>query len=199
MREDILALCRAMGAGEEQDVLLLPLIEGASAELEHLLRRGVKPEDCGRSFALAAAMTAWTGRERERLTRPTAVVSVRKCQVGPAGFQDYLGERFDRDSGQWTELYGRKAELTLGLDLYAPEETEGAAMETALFRLARALVRGGPEGVSIREFSCGETEHDSKARLLRRSVRAVCVVCLTGEEEPAAAFSEFEVRGGLKE
>ena len=146
----------------------------------------------------AAAMTAWTGRERERLTRPTAVVSVRKCQVGPAGFQDYLGERFDRDSGQWTELYGRKAELTLGLDLYAPEETAGAAMETALFRLARALVRGGPEGVSIREFSCGETEHDSKARLLRRSVRAVCVVCLTGEEEPAAAFSEIAVRGGLK-
>ena len=65
-------------------------------------------------------MTAWTGRERERLTRPTAVVSVRKCQVGPAGFQDYLGEQFDKDSGQWRELYGRKAELTLGLDLYAP-------------------------------------------------------------------------------
>ena len=142
-----------------------------------------------------AAEPAWSGRERTALTGPKAVVSVRKCQVGPAGFQDYLGERFDRDSGQWTELYGRKAELTLGLDLYAPEETEGAAMETAL---ARALVRGGPEGVSIREFSCGETEHDSKARLLRRSVRAVCVVCLTGEEEPAAAFSEIEVRGGLK-
>ena len=63
MREDILALCRAMGAGEEQDVLLLPLIEGASAELEHLLRRGVKPEDCGRSFALAAAMLAMDGLE----------------------------------------------------------------------------------------------------------------------------------------
>ena len=74
-------------------------------------------------------MTAWTGRERERLTRPTAVVSVRKCQVGPAGFQDYLGEQFDKDSGQWRELYGRKAELTLGLDLYAPEETEGAELE----------------------------------------------------------------------
>ena len=147
----------------------------------------------------AAAMNAWTDRERERLTEPTAVVSVRKCQVGPAGFQDYLGERFDKDSGQWTELYGRKAELTLGLDLYAPEETEGTEMETALFRLARALVRGGPEGVSIREFSCGETEHDGMARLLRRKVRAVCLVCLTGEEEPAAAFSEFEVRGGLKE
>ena len=55
MSEDILALCRAMGAGEEQDGLLLPLIEGARAELEHLLRRGVAPEECGENFALAAA------------------------------------------------------------------------------------------------------------------------------------------------
>ena len=72
-----------------------------------------------------AAEPAWSGRERTALAGPKAVVSVRKCQVGPAGFQDYLGERFDKDSGQWRELYGRKAELTLGLDLYAPEETEG--------------------------------------------------------------------------
>ena len=153
---------------------------------DHLRKQGVP------------AAAAWPVREREKLTGAVAAVSLRGCSAGPSGFQDYLGERYDADSGQWQELYGRKAELTLGLDLYAPEETEGAAMETALFRLARALVRGGPEGVSIREFSCGETEHDSKARLLRRSVRAVCVVCLTGEEEPAAAFSEIEVRGGLK-
>ena len=64
-----------------------------------------------------AAEPAWSGRERTALAGPKAVVSVRKCQVGPAGFQDYLGEQFDKDSGQWRELYGRKAELTLGLDL----------------------------------------------------------------------------------
>ena len=63
MREDILALCRAMGAGEEQDVLLLPPSEGASAELGDLLRRGGKPGDCGRSVALAAAMLAMDGLE----------------------------------------------------------------------------------------------------------------------------------------
>ena len=108
------------------------------------------------------------------------------------------GERFDKDSGQWRELYGRKAELTLGLDLYAPEETEGAELERAVFRLARALVRGGPPDVGVKELAWGETERDGKSRLLRRTVRAVCVVCLTGEEEPSAVFSEFEVRGGLK-
>lgn len=146
-----------------------------------------------------AAEPAWSGRERTALAGPKAVVSVRKCQVGPAGFQDYLGEQFDKDSGQWRELYGRKAELTLGLDLYAPEETEGAELERAVFRLARALVRGGPPDVGVKELAWGETERDGKSRLLRRTVRAVCVVCLTGEEEPSAVFSEFEVRGGLKE
>ena len=145
-----------------------------------------------------AAEPAWSGRERTALAGPKAVVSVRKCQVGPAGFQDYLGERFDKDSGQWRELYGRKAELTLGLDLYAPEETEGAELERAVFRLARALVRGGPPDVGVKELAWGETERDGKSRLLRRTVRAVCVVRLTGEEEPSAVFSEFEVRGGLK-
>ena len=54
-----------------------------------------------------AAEPAWSGRERTALAGPKAVVSVRKCQMGPAGFQDYLGERFDKDSGQWRELYGR--------------------------------------------------------------------------------------------
>ena len=66
-----------------------------------------------------------------------------------------------------------------------------------MFRLARALVRGGPPDVGVKELAWGETERDGKSRLLRRTVRAVCVVCLTGEEEPSAVFSEFEVRGGL--
>ena len=56
--EEILALCRQMGAGEEQDELLLPLIEAAAAGLERRLKPGVAPEDCGQAFPLAAAMMA---------------------------------------------------------------------------------------------------------------------------------------------
>ena len=54
--EEILALCRQMGAGEEQDELLLPLIEAVSAGLERRLKPGVAPEDCGSAFLLAAAL-----------------------------------------------------------------------------------------------------------------------------------------------
>lgn len=58
MLERILALCRAMGAGEEQEELLLPLAQAAQGALAAQLRAGVEPEDCGPAFPLAAAMTA---------------------------------------------------------------------------------------------------------------------------------------------
>ena len=56
MTEEILALCRAMGAGEDQDVLLLPLIGAVVPALEGRLKKGVTAADCGSAFPLAAAM-----------------------------------------------------------------------------------------------------------------------------------------------
>ena len=41
------------------------------------------------------AMTDWPAEPREQLDGPVAVVSLRGCQAGPAGFQHYLGERYD--------------------------------------------------------------------------------------------------------
>ena len=88
------------------------------------------------------AVTAWPGEERLRRDEPIAVVSLRGCRAGPAGFQDYLGERYDQESGQWEEIYGRRTELTFGLDLYAPAEAEGEVLQTAFDALADALTRG---------------------------------------------------------
>ena len=66
------------------------------------------------------AVTAWPDSGRTEEDRVVAVVSLRGCQVGPAGFQNYLGERYDQETGLWQERYGRRARLTFGLDLYAP-------------------------------------------------------------------------------
>lgn len=59
--EEILDLCRQMGAGEEQDTLLLPLIEAAQDSLQRRLKAGVSPQDCGSAFPLAVALTAMDG------------------------------------------------------------------------------------------------------------------------------------------
>lgn len=58
MTEEILALCRAMGAPGDREELLLPLVRAACAALAGRLREGLAPEDCGEAFPLAAAMLA---------------------------------------------------------------------------------------------------------------------------------------------
>ena len=58
------------------------------------------------------AFAAWPAGERPVQEGALVVVSLRGCQAGPAGFQHYLGERYDERTGLWQELYGRKAALT---------------------------------------------------------------------------------------
>ena len=59
MTEQILTLCRAMGAGQEE--LLLPLAQAAESRLAGRLKGGTAPEDCGPAFPLAAAMLVMDG------------------------------------------------------------------------------------------------------------------------------------------
>lgn len=58
MEEQIVALCRQLGAGEDRDALLLPLARAALEQMRQSLRKGVEPEDCGDVFPLACAMAA---------------------------------------------------------------------------------------------------------------------------------------------
>lgn len=57
MSEEILALCRAMGAVQDREELLLSLVQAVEQQLAGRLKEGTAPEDCGTAFPLAAAMT----------------------------------------------------------------------------------------------------------------------------------------------
>ena len=145
-----------------------------------------------------AAVTAWPAEERLRREGAVAAVTLRACQAGPAGFQSYLGERYNQETAQWEEIYGRKVQMTFGLDLYAPAEAEGEVLQTAFDALADALTRGCPQGLSLVEFSCGETVYDRQARLLRRPAQAVCQAYLHAITRPGGLFVDFELRGEVK-
>lgn len=56
MVEQIVALCKQLGAGEDRDALLQPLAQAAWEQLKTKLRPGVTEVDCGGVFPLAAAM-----------------------------------------------------------------------------------------------------------------------------------------------
>ena len=90
------------------------------------------------------AITAWPAAPRQEREEPVVVVSLRGCRAGAASFQNYLGDRFDQETGRWEERYGKKAELTFGLDIYAPEKGGGEAVQETFDALAGALLLGGP-------------------------------------------------------
>ena len=145
------------------------------------------------------AITAWPDTPRAEGEEPVVVVvSLRGCRAGPAGFQNYLGERFDEASGRWEERYGKRAELTFGLDIYAPEQGGGEGVQKAFDALAGALLLGGPDGMDLREFSCGATVWDAQRRRLRRPVEAVCAAWLCAAADAGGGFVDFELRGVLK-
>ncbi|MGO5021482.1 hypothetical protein ACTQ4E_00145 [Lawsonibacter sp. LCP25S3_G6] len=56
MTQRIIALCRAMGAPEDREELLLLLAQAVEEQLAGRLKAGVTPEDCSAAFPLAAAM-----------------------------------------------------------------------------------------------------------------------------------------------
>ena len=144
------------------------------------------------------ARTAWPMTFREE-KGPVVVVSLRSCQAGPSGFQDYLGERYNQETGLWEECFGKQAELTLGLDIYAPAGGDGQTVRETFDRLASALILGGPEGLRAEELSWEEMDYDAQSRRLRGRVRAVCHACLQGIMEGGGAFVDFELRGVVKQ
>ena len=163
-------------------------LEKVSRELaDHLSRRGVP------------AVTAFPAAPRREEARPVAVVSLRGCRAVSSGFQNYLGERFQEETGRWEERYGKRAQLTLGLDIYAPEREDGEAVQSAFDALAGVLVLGGPEGLDLQEFSCGQTAWDGESRRLKRPVEAVCTAWLCAVTDAGGVFVDFELRGVRKE
>ena len=105
MTEQILALCRAMGAGREE--LLLPLVQAVSEQLARRLRPGIAPEDCGPAFCLAAAMAAMgqlagiTG-ENELSSFTAGELTIRR-ETGNRDAGDSLVRQAERLLSPWLE------------------------------------------------------------------------------------------------
>ena len=144
------------------------------------------------------ARAAWNEQERPALTEPVTVVSLRGCKTGPGGLLDYLGEVYDPESGLWEERYGRRVELTFGLDTYAAEGMQ-RELQTAFTALAHALAAGSPDGLAVQELICEETEYDGKARLLKRTAQVVFTGWLCAVKRAEETFLDFELRGALKQ
>ncbi len=141
------------------------------------------------------AVTAWSGERRLRAGQVVAAVSVRRIERGPAGFQDYLGERYDPESGQWRERYGRRLELTFGVDVSAASAQQ---VQAGVDSVQAALDQGGPEGLRPVELSAGECVYDTQAGRYLCPVQVRFLTWAVAETGEGETFLDFEVRGERK-
>ena len=145
------------------------------------------------------AVTAWSEGARKRHEKPVVAVSLKESRGNGAGFQNYLGERYNEEAGRWEELYGKKLELTFGLDLYGGVEQGAAGCQSEFNALADAFSAGGPEGMRLGMLSCGETEFDQETGMFHcpAELKASAWMYAVAAED-GGMLLDFTVRGAWK-
>ena len=130
-------------------------------------------------------VTAMDPGRAARWREPVAAAAVSQVVCAPGGFQDYLGVERDGQTGEEREVYGREAELTLALDIFAPRDGGGEACRKA----AETAV----------EVRTGRTEFLERDGLYRLEVACRCRAWLTARaDQEAGAFTDFEVKGRMR-
>ena len=88
------------------------------------------------------SMTAWPKDRVGALTAPLAVVQVKEVEAGSAGFQNYLGQRYDAETRRWTETFGQKVSVKFLVTLYSPRQDGERGCRALVDRVAEAFLRG---------------------------------------------------------
>jgi len=150
----------------------------------------------------AAGLDAVEAMEPERARRvrgPVAAVALAGVSCGAGGFQDFLGTE-EAEAGGRREVYGKAAELTLRVDVFAPRDAGASVCREAAERAAEELLLRGAAGVPVDGLSMGETEYLEAEGLYRLAVRCRCGAWMTARaaEDGGAALTDFEIRGTMK-
>lgn len=149
-----------------------------------------------------AGVDAVEAMEPDRAPRrrsPAAAVALAGVACGAGGFQDYLGTERDPDTGGQREVFGREAELTLGLDVFAPRDAGASACRETAEQAANELLFRGAAGLPVTGLTAGETEFLEREGLYRLRVRCRCRAWLAARSggEDSGTLTDFEVRGTM--
>lgn len=134
-----------------------------------------------------------------RHTAPFVTVGLKSGTAMTCGMAAYLGVQTD-ENGASRELYAKRAELTLGLDIWAPRTESGGATACAeLFGTMAAGLPTLPGGIRVREMQCGETTYSETAGMYCCPAALTAAVYLYAQADDDGVFTDFYVKGVLKD
>lgn len=143
------------------------------------------------------ALTAMEPARAGRWRQAAAAVSLSRVECARGGFEDYLGTRREEDGGE-REVYGRRAEITLAIDIFAPRDAGAGACQETAERAMESLIRQGAAGLAALELQAGEVEFLERDGLYRQSLTCRCMAWLLAEAGKGESFTDFEVKGRMR-
>lgn len=144
----------------------------------------------------ADIISAFPADSKKRFVSPVIAIGVRKGETVSAGFSEYMGERFDQEHGTYYEVYGKKLELTLGVDIYAPKDSgAGACLDVAAEVIS--LLPTLPSGIKVKSFSCGEARFDTVTGMFLLRAEMHCLCFMYADKTDDAELLNFTLRGVL--
>ena len=140
------------------------------------------------------AVAAWQRDKLPALQEAAAVVGIERTESEPTAFSEYLGTAYDAAKDCFVERFGRRLNLTLYVDLYAPRES-AAALEAGWNRLEEMLL-SPLAGLRMRSVRRGSIEYDRRSAYLKCRCMLSCTAFFTAERsEEGALLQDFILKG----
>jgi hypothetical protein len=143
-----------------------------------------------------AAIPAWEGTAK-RYARPVVAVDVAQAAGGAMALGSYLGEVYDKAAGTVRELYGRRLEVCISLEVRAPA---ASGCESAMESAAETLMRALPSGLRPGEQEWKGLSWDAGSQMFLRTGSLQCRAYFTASSEAGDGdLLDFILKGVVKQ
>ena len=151
-------------------------------------------EDAG----VADVISQYPAGGKKRHTRPVIVLGVGGAKVESCGFAEYLGLCLDSESGTYSELYGKRCDMTLAVKIYSPGgEMSGEEMCFGVFSRLVESLGALPYGIKLRSIEASGTRYDGDVSMFELEAEMKLTVCCRGRSEDGTEFTDFYIKGVL--
>lgn len=145
-----------------------------------------------------SAFRSFPARHKRLSAETCVVISLRWAKSLGGAMGDYLGLK-EKENGGIVELYGKRLEIELLFEIYAP--FEGASGAEDCVRCAdelRALSAGLPSGIRPLEFTCGEVSAVEEISYFKCDCTLLCTAFLIAEDGgEQGEFLDFVLKGAV--
>ena len=145
-----------------------------------------------------AAKAGFCGEPWRVSQEPVVAVSLGRVQVERMGLGDYLGLRFDLDSGREMEVYARKTKVRLELELFAGKELGEAVLRSSCRAVEQAVTGERLFGFSTALLEQEACEFYEKLELFRCKISLDLEGYLQGLlDTESGEFSGFQIQAAV--